>query len=175
MMRRFCVAAAVVLVAWCMPVDATEKKEEPTPIEQMHRALLEIQQNITGSNVKLRRNLTGTSPSLREGETRRPATPAEECCLPHIENITRGIRKLTRIAGQLDARYAEQQHAQAGEQLGLIRTELITIARGTAVFKMAGTKARAGEALQGLIRPFNRLRKSVEELEACCPLENAAP
>ena len=170
---RFCVAAAVACGACCMPVGAAEE-EQPTPMEQMHRALLGIQLHITASNVKLGRNLMGTSPNLGEGEAQRPATPAESCCLPHIDYITKEIRKLTQIAGQLDVWYAEQQHVQAREQLGLIRTELITVARGTAVFKMAGTKARAGEALQGLIRPFNRLRKSVEDLEACCPLEKAA-
>ena len=70
--------------------------------------------------------------------------------------------------------YAQQQHTQAREQLGSIGSDLMTVARGTAMFKMAGTKARAGEALEGLIRPFNRLRKAVEDLEACCPLEQAA-
>ena len=143
-------------------------------MEQVHQALLNIQHNITASNVKLERGLTGASSNVADGGTERAATPAESCCIAHIDRITKEIRELIQMMDRLDLSYAEQNHAEARAQLGPIRTEMITVARGMAVFKMAGSKPRAKEALQGLIRPFNRLRKAVEELEACCPLEIAA-
>ena len=170
---RFCVAAALAGLACCMAVGAAEE-QQLTPMEQMHRSLFGIQQHITGSNVKLKLGLTGTSSNVPDGGTERPATPAESCCTPHIDRITKEIRELLQVMEQLGLWYAEQDHAAARAQLGQIHTELITVARGMAVFKMAGSKPRANEALQGLIRPFNRLRKAVEELEACCPLEQAA-
>ena len=167
---RVCVAATLAGLACCMPVGAAG--EEPlTPMEQMHKAVLGIQRNISGSNVKLKRGLTGASPRGTGEDT---ATPAESCCISHINLILKKIRELTQTMDQFDLWYAKQDHAGAREQLREVRIELITVARGIAAFKMAGTKQRAGEALQGLIRPFNRLRKAVEELEACCPLEKAA-
>ncbi len=170
---KFCVAAALAGLACCMPVGAAEE-EQLTPMEQMHRSLFGIQQHITGSNVKLKLALTGTSSNVPDVGTERPATPAESCCIAHIDRITKEIRELIQMMDRLDLSYAEQNHAEARAQLDPIRTELITVARGMAVFKMAGSKPRAKEALQGLIRPFNRLRQAVEELEACCPLEQAA-
>ncbi len=170
---RFFVAAALVGPACCMPVGAAEK-EERTPMEQMRRALLGIQQHITGSNMKLGRGMTGATSNVPHEATGRPATPAESCCIAHIDHITKKIRELIQMVDRLDLWYAEQDHAEARAMLGQIRTELITVARGMAVFKMAGSRPRAKEALQGLIRPFNRLRQAVEELEVCCPLEQAA-
>ena len=171
--RRFCVAAALAGLACCMALGAGEE-EQLTPMERMHLALLDIQHHITASNAKLDLGLTGASPRVTDGGTEHPATPAESCCIPHIDRITKEIRGLIQIMDQLDLWYAEQNYAEARARLGPIRTELITVARGMAVFKMVGSKPRAKEALQGLIRPFNRLRKAIEELEACCPLEQAA-
>ena len=168
---RFRVAAALAGLACCMPVGAAE--EEPlTPMEQMHQGLLVIQQHISGSNVKL--DLGLRKPSSPAAGTQPPATPAESCCIGHIDRVTKETRELVQVMNQLDLWYAEQDHAEARERLATIHIELITVARGMAMFKMAGSKPRAKEALQGLIRPFNRLRKAVEELEACCPLEKAA-
>jgi hypothetical protein len=167
---RFCVAAALAGLACCLPIGATEE-EPPTPMEQMNKALFTIQQHITASNVKLNRRLTGASPNIPE---ERPPTVAESCCLPHIDRITNKVRQMLQIMEQLGQWYAEQDHAEARVALGEIHNDLINVARGMAVFKMAGSRVRAKEALQGLIAPFNRLRTAVEELEACCPLEQAA-
>ena len=170
---RFCVAAALAGLACCLPIGATEE-EQPTPMEQMNKALFTIQQHITASNVKLNRRLTGASPNVTDGENERPPTVAESCCLPHIDFTAKKIREIMQIMEQLGRWYAEQGNAEARAELGEIHTELINVARGMAVFKMAGSRERAKEALQGLISPFNRLRSAVEGLEACCPLEQAA-
>ena len=170
-MLNFRVAAALAAVACCLPVGAGEV-EPLTPMERMNQAVFHIQQHITASNVKLDQGLA--SPRVGSKESERPATPGESCCKAHIDRVAKEIRELLEIMDQLDLWYGEQAHVHALEWLAPIHAELVAVSRGMSAFQTVSSKPRAKEALQGLIRPFNRLRKNVEGLEACCPLEKTA-
>lgn len=165
---------ALIGLAFCPAAGAAEEKKELTPMEQLQKNLLGMQHNITASNVKLERRPIGAANSAPETAVGREPTPAETCCISHVDRINLKIRSINEIADWLDPWYAEQDHAEALEALDQIRSELKILARGIAVFRMAGSTRRAGEALQGLIRPFNRLRTAIDGLEQCCPLEKTA-
>ena len=81
------------------------------------------------------------------------------------------INEMVQTLEELDVYYADRVNSEGLEQLNIIRGELSIVSRGVAVFKMSGTNDTAGQALLGIIRPFNRLRTAVEDLEACCPTE----
>jgi len=150
-------------------------EEELPPIERLKKDLLGIQKNLTNAKGKLKRGMAGASPTGPDGQaTKRPPTPGESCCGSNIERINMKIHMLTRTLEQLHVYYAERNNAEALAALDQIHSELNVVSRGVAIFKMAGTTDRAEQAMLGIIRPFNRLRRAIEQLEACCPVDAAA-
>jgi hypothetical protein len=171
--RGFLVVFALAGLAGWAAVAADE--DELPPIERLEHDLLGIQKNLTNATGKLRRGMAGVASTDAEGDgAKRPPTPAESCCGSNIERINTKIHLMTRTLEQLDVYYAERRNAEALAALHEIHGELNIVSRGVAIFKMAGTRERAEQALVGIIRPFNRLRKAIERLETCCPVDDAA-
>jgi hypothetical protein len=170
----FLVVLALAGVAGWAGVVADE--EELPPIERLKKDLLGIQKNLTNAKGKLKRGIGGVSSTGPEGQgaERRP-TPAQSCCGSNIERINMKIHMLTRTLEELQVHYVERENAEALAALDQIHAELNVVARGVAIFKMAGTRERAEQAMTGLIRPFNRLREAIDRLAACCPVDADAP
>ena len=171
--RGFLVVLALAGLVGSTGVAADE--DDLPPMERLKQDLLGIQKNLTNATGKLKRGMAGVSSTDAAGDAaERPPTPAESCCGSNIERIKMKIHLLTRTLEQLDVYYAERGNAEALAVLDQIRGELNIVSRGVAVFKMAGTTGRAQQALVGIIRPFSRLRKAIDRLEACCPVDAAA-
>lgn len=155
-------------------VGVAADRDELPPVERMKQDLVGIQNNLTNANMKLKLGMAGVSRAGAEEETaQRPPTPAESCCGGNIERINKKLHLVTRTLEELDVYYAERRNSEGLAALDQIRGELNIVARGVAMFKMAGTVDRAEQALNGIIRPFNRLREAIEQLEACCPVDAA--
>ncbi len=150
---------------------AGEREKEPTPIEQLNRDLLGMQRNISSSNMKVERRMAGVAPLVNDDGTTRQPTVAEACCMPHIERINKKIGSMTRTVDRLDLEYAGAENSRGLTTVNEIRTQLTILSQGMSAFKTAESQQRAQQALQGLIRPFNRLRGGIETLQECCPVE----
>jgi hypothetical protein len=171
--RGFLVVLALAGLVGSVGVAADQ--DELPPIERMKEDLVGIQKNLTNANMKLKLGMSGVSSAGAEGETaQRPPTPAESCCSGNLERMNKKLHLVTRTLEQLDVYYAERRNSEALAVLDQIRGEVNVVARGVAIFQMAGTTGRAQQALDGIIRPFHRLREAIEQLEACCPVDAAA-
>ncbi len=169
---------AVTLLAMSLGLSAAssvaqEPEREPTsPIERLKLDLKGIGNNITNATMRIRRNMAGMS-KPEEQAPQPPPTPAETCCRPNIERINKKIEIMTRTLEQLYVYYTERRDSQALQVIDTIQAELHAISRGVAIFRMEGSKDSAQQALAGLLRPFNRLRKAIDELAACCAVDPA--
>jgi hypothetical protein len=123
--------------------------------------------------MKLHRGLSGVTQSDTEGAGREP-TPAEACCDSNIERINVRLGEMVQTLEQLHLYYGDRNIPAGVEQVNTIGGELQTVSRGVSVFKMSRSPGLADQALLGLIRPFNRLREAVDDLEDCCPTEEPA-
>ena len=113
------------------------------------------------------------------GESARVQTPTEKCCASNIDRMNAKLADISSALDELNLYYARKRDSQAIGVLSEIRGKAGIVAQGVAAFRQARTTARANEALFGMIRPFNELRATVEQLEACCPIpdpgKDAAP
>lgn len=150
---------------------APVKPEEPpkTPIEAMKRDVFGMQGHLQNMKVKIDRPMSGA------GAAGPGATPAESCCSGNIEHVNRRVQSMNRSIEALHVHYTERNDAEGRAALEDVRNELNIVARGVAIFKMAGTVEVAEAALAGVIWPFNRLREALDRLEACCPVDGLAP
>jgi len=171
--RRLAVAAALVILV-AAPAPAAAEEEELAPIAQLQRDLLGAQKNLSNLKIKVQHAMSGMSRSAAaEGEApSRPPTPAEACCESNLERVNQKIQSMNQMLERLDTYYAKRERTDALAALDRIRGELNIVARGVAVLKMAGTQDRAMQTLYGLLRPSHQLSKAIEELEACCPVED---
>jgi len=149
---------------------AVADEELLTPIERLNKSMKGIQANVQNAKIKLRHGMAGVAGTGDKPDQRQP-TPAESCCSGNIERMNQRIKEMVRTLEELDVYYADRADTIALEQLIEVRGELAVIARGVAVFRMSGSTDSAGQALLGIIHPFNRLRESVIALEKCCPIE----
>ena len=174
-MNRKIVIGVLVLLIGLAPalVVAQEQKSEPAPpIERLKQDLKGIANNITNAKMRIRRRMAGLSHADDEAPAR-PPTPAEDCCRSNIERINKKIELMTRTLEPLYVYYTERRDSEALLVVDTIQAELHAISRGVAIFRMEGTKDSAQQALYGLLQPFNRLRKAIDELAVCCPVDPA--
>jgi hypothetical protein len=152
---------------------AQERQDEPAPpIERLKQDLKGIANNITNAKMRMRQRMSGMSGGSDEAPAK-PPTPAEACCRSNIERINKKIELMTRRLEQLYVYYTERRDSEALLVVDTIQAELHAISRGVAIFQMEGSKDSAQQALSGLLRPFNRLRKAIDELAACCAVDPA--
>ncbi len=145
-------------------------------IDQIGKELTSIQNHLTNATLKAKHGMLGSAGGpADDGVAGKPATFAEGCCLSNIEHIQENLAFIARSIEQLDVHYAARRETAALTLLNEIRGEWSTVSRGIAVFKMAGTQARAQQALVSIVSPFNRLRSAIERLGACCGEEAANP
>ncbi len=156
--------------------------EPSSPLDRLSQNLLGIQNNLTNAKLKVRHRMGGAvsqnsgtgAENGEDSKDRRPPTPAEACCSSNLELIQKRFGQLHREVESLYLYYADRNNSEALAVLNQIQGEMNTVAQGVAVFKMAGTVDRANQAMVGIIRPFNRLREAIEQLQACCPVDAAA-
>jgi len=153
---------------------AGEDYEALPPMERVKKDLLGIQNNITNAKMRLQRELSGAASGAADATGDRPPTPAEACCSSNLLRIKEKIRRLSGTLEQLDVYYSGQGNTMALGELAAIRDRLGVVSQGIAIFKLAATRSRAGEALAGCIRPFTELRAATLSLEACCPVPEPA-
>jgi hypothetical protein len=150
-------------------------EEQPLPpIERLQKSLLGMQKNLQNAKVKLTHGMSGLAPPGGQASTERQPTPAEQCCASNVERINAKAREMAQTLDQLDLYYADTQNSEGLARLDPIRGELHTVSQGVAIFRMAGNRDRAGQALLGIIRPFNRLRDAINELSECCPVPGSS-
>ena len=150
-----------------------EQQSKPAPpIERLKQDLHGIANNITNAKMRMRQRMAGMSGGAEEAPEK-PPTPAQACCGANIERINKKIELMTRTLEQLYVYYTERRDSEALALVDTIRVELHAISRGVAIFRLEGSKDSAQQALSGLLRPFNRLRKSIDELAACCAVDPA--
>jgi hypothetical protein len=175
--RGAAVASAIAGLVVAGPLAAEPRDEELPPIERLQKGLVGIRSHLQNMSIKVRYGMGGVSSdeSAENEATGKPPTPAESCCASNLERINEKIHGMTRTLEQLDIYFAERGNSEGLAVVDEIRVELNVVARGVAVLKMAGTAERADQAQIGILRPYNRLRKAVERLETCCPVEAVAP
>lgn len=161
-------AAAVVLAAG----GATAATEE-SPLDQLGKAILGMQGNITNANMKLKHGMVGTPSPSRSGE-QLPPTIARQCCSGNMKNIRTHMQRMFNILQELELFYSKQRNRDALNELRLMRGNLQELAQGMAAFDRAPSHAVADAALKGLIVPFNSFREGKKALARCCPVPGAA-
>lgn len=174
-MNRKIVIPLLALSIGLLPALVAAQEQEsasPPPIERLKQDLQGIANNITNAKMRIRRKMAGMSSTGDEAPAK-PRTPAETCCRSNIERINKKIELMTRTLEQLYVHYTEQRDSEALLLVDTIQVELHAISRGVAIFQMEGSKDSAEQALFGLLRPFNRLRKAVDELGVCCAVDPA--
>jgi hypothetical protein len=167
--------AAVLLFS--APVSATADDAEPeegteSPIESLKKDLLGVQKNLTSVSFRIRHPISGTTDSSGGSK---PPTPGLACCSSNLERIEMKFRRMRKTLERLDLYYAARNDSEALAALDRVRIEMNVVSRGMAVFAMAETRARATDAQQSVVRPFNRLRDAITALGHCCPIEGPLP
>jgi hypothetical protein len=158
----------------CSALGAADKPA-PTPFEQINQDLLHIQNHVANAGMRLRHPVV----SINVKPSDRPATPgpgagsagtpARTCCQNNIDAVLQKVRVLNEQFDRLDVQKTGERRAEALTYLEMMRTRLDMVAQGMAAFATAESTGRANEALQGIIRPFNELRRAKDALEQCFP------
>jgi hypothetical protein len=171
--RTAVVACALAAVVGPGP-RAAEPEELPMPVEVLQKGLVGIRNHLQNISVKVGHGMAGVARPRGDDAATRPPTPAESCCASNLDRIFEKIHGMTRTLERLDVYFAERRDVEALDLVDEIRAELNAVSRGVAVLKMAGTPQRAEQAQVAIHRPYNRLRKAVDRLESCCPVDPAA-
>ena len=147
--------------------------DELLTMEEAMKHLTGIQRNVTNANMRVRHGGPSGMSAASEVEEKQQ-TLAEKCCGNNIKRINEKVQLLTKTFSQWDRYFAERDNAEALETLQLMRDQLNEVAIGAAQFRMAVSRARAIQALQGLVPPYLALVRTTDDLAACCPLPESS-
>jgi len=141
---------------------------EPDALDLLAKDLQGIGAHYKNSKVKIGRGMSGASSSAAGGG---PVTPAEACCDSNLKIVERKLQTMAGRLEQLYAYYDDRRDEEAITELQVTREELIVVSKGFAAFKKAKSDHAAREALLSILRPYDRLRRSIEALKGCCPID----
>ena len=166
-------AVACILALVCCPSLARQPAADEAQLEPIERLVKDL--NGIGAhykNVKMKVGSRMAGASLVDPSTGGPPpTPAEACCKANLKIVERKLQHMARTIELLYVHYNERRDREAIGALETIRAEMQAVARGFAAFKMERTEAGGQQALLGVLRPYNRLRLAIEQLQNCCPVE----
>jgi hypothetical protein len=153
-----------------LPSIAEEPAEgrAPDALDLLAKDLNGIGAHYKNSKVKIGRGMSGASSSAGGAG---PVTPAEACCDSNLKIVERKLQMMAGRLEQLYAYYSDRRDDEAITELQVTREELIVVSKGFAAFKVAKTDNQAREALLSILRPYDRLRRSIETLKGCCPID----
>lgn len=150
-------------------------RAETGPLERLDQAMLEIGAHIHNAKVRLKKGVFAANPA---GDVAPPApteTVALRCCQNNVETIRRGLQTVHGILGELHGYYDARQNSTGSALVEQMVARWRQMAEGMLLFIRAPSAQRAGQVLEGLIRPWNELRNGMQALEGCCPVLTPPP
>ncbi len=139
--------------------------EQPST-DEVRKDLKKLQDYIRNTKRRLKGNRQFMAGPNDEGP--RPSSPIEACCGHNVEVMLGLVDKMDAEFEALDLSYRKAGDERAVEINTIVRRDLEQVGIGIVTFSRQPTVDLGGQALMGLIRPFNQYRASVYLLMDCC-------
>ncbi len=139
--------------------------EEPSA-DEVRKDLKKLQDYIRNTERRLKGNRQFMAGPNEEAP--RPSSPIEACCAHNVEVMLGLVDKMDSEFQELDMSYRTAGDERAVEINTIVRQDLEQVGIGIVTFSRQPTVDLGGQALMGLIRPFNQYRESLYLLMDCC-------
>ncbi len=162
-MKAVSVLATLLILGLALATPAVG--EEPSA-DEVRKDLKKLQDFIQNTKRRLKGNrqfMSGPGDDVPV-----PSSPIEACCGHNVEVMLGLVDKMDAEFQELDLAYRKAGDERAVEINTIVRQDLEQVGIGIITFSRQPTIDLGGQALMGLIRPFNQYRESLYLLMDCC-------